>query len=93
MENINLNENENKVLTALENLTLPDGELCITFDYISDEADLDRKEVRKACRSLARKGLAGYYRGLMTEDGEVAGSGYSITYAGRDFVDNQSKNE
>ncbi len=93
MENINLNKNEKEVLECLEDISSPDGELCVSFNHISSETKLDRKAVRKACRSLARKGLAGYYRGLMTEDGEVAGSGYSITYAGRDFIDNQSKNE
>lgn len=43
-----------------------------------------RKEnkVRIYVRSLARKGLAEYVRGLFTEDGEVAGSGYSATYEG-----------
>lgn len=90
---INLNENEKKVLLYLREASMPDGEYCLPFDYISDGTNLDRKAVRKACRSLARKGLAGFYRGLMTDDGEVAGSGYSITYYGRDFVDKDLADE
>jgi len=46
------------------------------FDDISANTGLDRRTVRRACRSLTRKGLAEYGRGLWTEDGEPAGSGY-----------------
>ena len=90
---LNLNENETKVLTYLREESMPDGEYCLPFDWISDGTTLDRKAVRRACRSLARKGLAGFYRGLMDDDGKVAGSGYSITFAGEDFVDKDSEGQ
>lgn len=48
--------------------------------------DMPRERARSACRSLAAKGLAQYWRGLFTEDGEVAGSGYAITRAGHDLA-------
>lgn len=43
------------------------------------------KDIRRACRSLARKGLAEYVRGLMDDEGMVAGSGYSSTEKGREM--------
>jgi DNA-binding IclR family transcriptional regulator len=38
---------------------------------------LTRPVVRRACRSLARKGFASFHRGCWTEDGRPAGSGYA----------------
>lgn len=52
------------------------------FRSFSAETGLDRSQVRLACRSLARKGLARYQRGLFNDDGECAGSGYGITREG-----------
>lgn len=52
------------------------------FRYIAKEADLDERIVRIACRALARKGLAEYVRGLIDEDGLIAGSGYCATKEG-----------
>ena len=49
------------------------------FASICHETKLTRKEVRLACRSLTRKGLAVYARCLFTEDGEMAGAGYAAT--------------
>ena len=56
------------------------------FAPISDATDLGRREVRRLVRALKRKGYADFSHGLMTEDGEFAGSGYAITKAGRDFL-------
>lgn len=52
------------------------------FCHFASEA-FPRSAVRRACRSLARKGLMRYQRGLLTEDGEAAGAGYGITDRGR----------
>jgi predicted GNAT superfamily acetyltransferase len=43
---------------------------------------LDRAAIRRACRSLSRKGLAEYGKGLWNDDGEVAGAGYAATREG-----------
>jgi len=43
---------------------------------------VDFEYVRAALRQLRNKGYATYERGLFTEDGEVAGSGYTCTDAG-----------
>lgn len=44
-------------------------------------------QVRRSVRALARKGLAAYERGLFDEDGQVAGSGYRATKAGKELVE------
>jgi hypothetical protein len=45
-----------------------------------------RTAVRRACRSLARKGLAEYHKGLWTMDGVPGGAGYAATMAGADLL-------
>ena len=72
-----------KCLSALYELTAPDGEMCMPFLPLMDRTELDRKTVRRNVRALARKGLAEYFRGLWTEDGDPAGAGYCITKAGQ----------
>lgn len=52
------------------------------FRTVSKKACVTLAEARRACRSLTKKGLAQYERGLFTEDGETAGSGYRATEAG-----------
>lgn len=80
-----LSDNEKKVLSFLAENSI-DCEMCIAFDWISSDTKLSRVEVRDAARSLRKKGYAEYYRGLMNDDGMVAGSGYCITYAGKAFL-------
>ena len=53
------------------------------FKSIAEITRLDIQEVRRRVRRLARKGYAEFSKGLWTEDGEPAGSGYAITPAGR----------
>jgi DNA-binding IclR family transcriptional regulator len=54
----------------------------LTFATISSRTKLDRQEVRRIARHLARKGFTEYGKGLWTQDGEPFGSGYRITEAG-----------
>lgn len=72
-----------KVLEALneEGCNIVDWNY-LTFATIAGRTKLDRQEVRRIARHLARKGLTEYGRGLWTEDGEPFGSGYRITEAG-----------
>jgi hypothetical protein len=63
------------------------GDYCFPFAYLMDEAQLDRKTVRRICRYLARRSLAECRHGLWTEEGEPAGSGYMATRAGRDHFE------
>lgn len=79
---MNINDNERKVLSVLANIARWD-ENYMSFDGIkNNDVGLDRKQIRRACRSLARKGLAEYGRGLWSDEGNVAGSGYCATRAG-----------
>ena len=77
-----MTDDEIKVLEVLFQHTRHSGEYCITFDYTMGDTNLSRKDVRNICRSLRGKGLAEFYSGLMTDDGEVAGSGYCISWEG-----------
>jgi hypothetical protein len=72
-----------RVLRALSETTRPFGEYCVPFKTIGYEAEInDVRTVRRITRHLARKGFAQYWRGLWTDEGEVAGSGYCITPEG-----------
>lgn len=53
-----------------------------SFKAITKSTGLDKTAVRAACRSLASRGYLVFERGLMTEDGELAGSGYGATFEG-----------
>lgn len=82
-----LNEIEGKVLAALVHAFSSYEGFCYqAFASLSEETGLDRKQVRRACRSLSRKGLAEFGKGLWTDDGEPAGSGYAATQAAADLV-------
>ena len=59
---------------------------CRFFSGIAKSCELDVRYVRRACRSLSRKGLAEYVRGLFDEDGMIAGSGYCATLQGIEYI-------
>ncbi|MDP2410386.1 MAG: hypothetical protein Q8M26_08875 [Pseudolabrys sp.] len=81
-----LNPQELKVLRFLVRKWSEYGEFTYcSFAPIMCGTKLTRPDVRRACRSLKRKGLASFKAGLWTEDGEPYGSGYSCTKAGADF--------
>jgi hypothetical protein len=77
-----INDKERKVLEALSDGYHPDEWSAYYFRGIVASTKLTLPEVRRACRSLAKKGLAKYERGLFNEDGEAAGSGYRATDEG-----------
>lgn len=56
-----------------------------SFSGICSNTQLERKQVRRACRSLARKGLAEYLQAGWGDDGP-AGAGYGSTEAGRTYA-------
>lgn len=74
-----LNANERAVLVAMADYGVG---YFMNFHYFADKTKLDRKAVRRACRSLSRKGLSAFRIGLWSEDGEPAGAGYGITEQG-----------
>lgn len=72
---------EQKILFVLDEC---DGDFSyMAFDGLSRETGIERRVVRLVVRRMARKGWTQYGRGLWTDDGEMAGSGYCITDAGR----------
>lgn len=75
---------EHAVLAKLADASDEYGGGCyfLPFAPIERATGLDRKTVRRACRSLTRKGLAQFARGLWTDEGEMAGAGYGCTEAG-----------
>ena len=68
-----LTEIEYQVLQALH-----DSDLCYGYDWIMDYTKVDRKETKKAVDHLRELRVISFYRGLMNDDGEVAGSGFGI---------------
>ena len=84
-----INDNERKILLFLAD---PNEETFYeeeagfwSFAPLMERTGLDRRNVRLACRSLARKGLARFECGLWGEEGP-AGAGYSATQLGFDLV-------
>lgn len=57
---------------------------CLPFAPIMQVTGFDRKTVRRACRSLKRKGLAEFHVALWDDHGEPAGAGYCATRKARD---------
>lgn len=50
------------------------------------------EQVREACRSLRAKGLARHVSGMMTEDGDFVGSGYTASPEGSHLYWNAETN-
>jgi hypothetical protein len=82
---MSLNENEAKVLEFLVAHWSEEAG-CYPFAPLMRELDMDRPTVRRACRSLARKGSVGFVSGLMSDDGDFMGAGYCACRAGREFL-------
>lgn len=75
-----------KIVKVLADQTDTWGEVCFYMRHIEEDTKLTRKEIVKACRTLRQLGYIEYIRGLMDEDGKVAGSGYCITSLGKALV-------
>lgn len=78
---------------VLDALSWGNDEYCFSLRTIAGNAGLHRELTRGALRALADRGLARFERGLMTEDGELAGSGYGITKAGAHAFWNHLRDE
>lgn len=84
---IKVSERERKCLEALADIYHEfDEGTCTYFSFIAKKTELTIVQVRRSVRALARKGLAEYVRGLMDDDGMLAGSGYCATFAGYELV-------
>lgn len=52
-----------------------------------ESPEYKRPELKKAIKKLRDLGYVEYWRGLMTEDGEVAGSGFCRSRLGNEYVE------
>ncbi len=57
-----------------------------SFSGISERSGVELRKIRRTARALARKGHLQYARVLWNEDGEMRGSGYGLTRAGREHL-------
>jgi DNA-binding MarR family transcriptional regulator len=73
------------ILTELSNTE----EHCWGYDALRSER-YKRPELKKAIKKLRDLGYVEYWRGLMTEDGEVAGSGFCRSRKGNEYVEEHS---
>lgn len=87
-----MTDNDKKVLTFLAGGYSYEGFGFYSFAPIVKATGLDRRIVRLSCRRLTRKGLAEFCSGLWTDDGDLAGSGYACTKAGRDAIGDVPEN-
>lgn len=82
-----LNDAEKRVLVFLaDRWNDYDGGGFYSFEPIAKDTKLYRATVRRACRSLTRRGLAEFSAGLVNSDGDFAGAGYSATKQGASLV-------
>ena len=84
-ETVKISDREKACLEVLAEIYGNESD-CMYIKGIAQEAKTDYVHARRSVRALARKGLAEYVRGLMNEDGQVAGSGYRATLAGAMLV-------
>jgi hypothetical protein len=90
---ITLNEVQAKLLKNLYEASRYGEEgFCYGYNSIDDGlGEFDRKVLVKNMRRLRKLELALYQKGLFTEDGEVAGSGFSITDAGKAYCEEHAE--
>lgn len=69
-----LTENQYKILNFLH-----DEEWCYPYAPIEEETKLPRSILEKEVKVLREAGLVSYIRGLVTEEGNFAGSGFCRT--------------
>lgn len=63
------------------------GEFCTYLRPIAKSLNCSLGYIKSGVQSLRAKGLVEYQRGLMSDDGMVAGSGYRCTDKGRRFCE------
>lgn len=77
---------QNQILSVLQHGY--GGEWCYNYSQLEGETKLDRATLQKEIKELKRLGLVVVEHGLMTDDGEVAGSGFTIPYLKMKELDN-----
>lgn len=82
MREVKLTKDEEHILAELYS----DSEMCLNYSWLTGE----RKELELIIKRLKELDYIEFHRGLMTEDGQVAGSGWCRSELGNKYVeDNQ----
>jgi hypothetical protein len=84
MSGTRLSQNERTALNAWMETEADFGFLC--FKAVGHKSGLPSHLIRRTVRSLARKGLLQFAKGLTDEEGEFYGSGYGLTAQGREVL-------
>lgn len=66
---------------------IPRNDWCLSLGHLSADTDIPREICRGILAELRADGLATYRKGLLTDDGEVAGAGYTLTPKGEALID------
>lgn len=85
-----MNDDAFKVLNWLSVSTRPGGAMCCGFRPMVRELEMERAKVRRLCRLLHRKGMAEFHKALCDDEGHFTGSGYCISRAGMEFVEERA---
>jgi hypothetical protein len=78
-----LTEQEETVLVELNY----DAEYCRNYQHLEYRTDIKRKWLEPIIKRLKELEYIEFYRGLMTDEGEVAGSGWCRSKRGNDYID------
>ena len=57
-----------------------DEELAYNYSYFEEKTGANRQEIKKIMDRLRKNEVVEYVKGLMTEEGELAGSGFQLSY-------------
>lgn len=66
---------------------VPRNDWCLALGRLTADTDIPREICRGILAELRGDGLVAYRRGLLTDDGEVAGAGYTLTPKGEALID------
>lgn len=78
-----LTENEEAVLVVLSSTE----EHCVNYAWLQGATGMGHKELELIIKHLKELELIEFWRGLMTDDGDVAGSGWCRSLKGNEYVE------
>lgn len=70
-------EVQRKILQCLREVG---DEYSVFYSYIESHTDIPRETLKKEMRGLLRAGYVDHNKGLMDDDGFLAGSGFALAY-------------
>ena len=66
-------------IKIIETFLEDDPDWCFAYDHFVEKTGESRENVKKVMDSLRKIEMVEYVRGLMDDDGQVAGSGFQLT--------------